>query len=239
MADTTQTSGNGASSAAQGSASTTNPSADSAQATNGQQQYVTKAELEAFQTSLKESQQAQSSILGGIQNTLKKLTEGKAAPVETKTEDTSLTARVAAVETSEKALRDSMKFGALKAAAMAKGVTEARAEQFARFVQAEHPNKITTTKDFRVVFQESDDKSTGITDWVTAYLQTADGEMFLPPVAAGSGSGQSRSGKTAAAAPQASMTYEQLMADIKSPETAAWCVEHAAEFEAKRQQRKK
>lgn len=222
-----------------GSTSQTTPPAEGTKATNGPE-YATKAEITELRSLLDSRLQEQSGLLGGLRNDLKGLKPQKTEA--TKTEDATLTSRIQAIEAREAKHRENLRFGALKSAAMAKGITEKRAEQFARVVISEHDSKISVTDDFQVKFAESDDKSTNITDWANAYLQTADGEIFLPPKTAGSSEGQSGSGKAASANnPFLQMTFMQIMeAKTKNPELyLAYLQDHGADWAQKQKDWKK
>lgn len=178
-------------------------------------QYVTKADLETFKTEIKASEQVHSGLLGGLRNDIQKLLKPEKKP-EDKEKDPTLTQRVDAIEARDKASFESLKRRTLKSVAMEAGVPAQRAGRFANIVLADFKEKITVSKDDDVFFQESDDKSTPILEWVQAYLKSADGEFFLPPKETGSSDGQKGAGKGSSAVhPYLAMTFEQIMDDKK------------------------
>jgi hypothetical protein len=70
----------------------------------------------------------------------------------------------------------------LEKALVAGGVDPKQAPRFAKLALVEHKDKIIVDDDFNVGFKEADDKTTPLTTWVNAFLQTEDGKVFLPPV---------------------------------------------------------
>ena len=175
-------------------------------------QFVSKAEFDALQKRI----QDQSDILGGIRTSLKQLAP-KEAPKPTE-QDQTLTARVKAIEERESVQREAMRFGSLKAAAMAKGVPETRAEQFSRYVLAtDHGKAISVDSNFRVTYQEGE-KQTPVSDWAGAFLASQEGEIFLPPKGSGPSGDGLRSGSgsaVSAASPYLGMSFEQIMESKK------------------------
>lgn len=223
---------------APGSASNTTPPAEGTKATNGPE-YATKAEITELRSLLDSRLQEQSGLLGGLRNDLKGL---KPQKTETKAEDATLTERIKAIEAREAKHRENLRFGALKSAAMAKGVPEKKAVIYAKMILAEHDEKVVTADNFDVHFQESDDKRVGISEWVAANLQTDFGEGFIPPLPAGSSDGQSGSGKAASANnPLLQMTFKQIMeAKDKNPEQyLAYLQDHGADWAQKQKDWKK
>lgn len=219
------------------SSTTTSSSAESAQATNGQIQHATKAELDAFKASVLESIQKQSEFIGG------KLKELKQPKTEAKTDEAkTLTQRQEADEKRAAFQMNREKFGALKAAAIEKGVPEKKAAQFARYILgSENANNIIVEEngyEYATRFRESDESIVPIAKWVSAFLQTDEGEIFLPAVAASSSDGQGSAGRGSATtqSPFVAMTFEQIMEERnRNPDGFAEYLEKHSDDWAKKQ----
>lgn len=137
-----------------------------------------------------------------------KLTKSAPAKPEPK-DDPTLTERIKAIEARENAQREVTRFNAIKAAAMGRGVAENRAKQLTKIVLSEMGEKVVVTDAFDVIVRESDEKSVPAADWVSAYLQTADGEIFLPIKPAATTDG-ARGGSATTSVPETA-TYTELM----------------------------
>lgn len=197
---------------------------------NNAAQYVTKEEHAAILARLQEV----SALVGGLRNEVK---AQKPKPAEPQKEDATLTARLARLEANEKRAAENLRFTSLKSAAMAKGVPEKRAEALARLTIAERGDAIEVDSDFRVLYRESEDKAVPVQDWVGAFLQTEDGEFFMPPKSAASSDGLRGGGKPASAAhPFSKLTYQELMDKARTDYAgySAYVREHPDEFASKK-----
>jgi hypothetical protein len=236
MAEATTVQTSATSSAAQSAAGATtqSSSADSATANTG---HATKAELEAFQKTVLESLQKQSDAIGSVTASINKLKPKATETAKTLTEKDEADQKRQAFQTNRE------KFGALKAAAMDRGVPEKKAAQFARYVLGSDnaANILVKEAGFEYVteFRESDERTVSISAWVQAFLKTEEGEIFLPPKTAGSSDGQSSAGKgTIQVHPYLAMSFEKIMEDKKrNPEAfMTYLQDHEADWVQKQKQ---
>lgn len=157
---------------------------------------------------------AQSRILAGLE-------KGKPAPAPApdpkptpKEPDPALAERVKAVEERETKQREVMRRNSVKAAALTKGIPDKHADRFARIVLAEHGDKVFVDEEYNVHYRDSETKTTPITDWVGAYLQTEDGQVFKPVKQAPNSDALRGGNETPPAASEFDgLTYKQVMSD--------------------------
>ena len=145
-----------------------------------------------------------------------KRTEAKTEPakVEKPESDPALAERVKAVEERETKQREVMRRNSVKAAALTKGIPDKHADRFARIVLAEHGDKVFVDEEYNVHYRDSETKTTPITDWVGAYLQTEDGQVFKPVKQAPNSDALRGGNETPPAASEFDgMTYTQVLND--------------------------
>ena len=188
-------------------------------------QYVTKAD---FESAIAQVSQKTSDLFGGLRNDLKGLIKAPdspkpdAKPPEPKPDDSTLAERVKSLEAREKTQLENLRRTSIKAAAMSRGIPEKNAERFAAVALLEHGEKVFVDDGFAVHYRDSETKTTPITDWVNAYLQTDEGALFKPSKFAPNAPGL-RGGRTDAPTEGefAGLNLKQVMAD---PEMVARAV---------------
>ncbi len=143
----------------------------------------TKAEIDALKTKYADLE-AKYEKINFAKMRIEAKAEKKAELKEEAPQDQTLTARVKAAEDREKAVRRREQFNAIQSAMLDNGIHKDQAPRFAKMLLGEEEANIESDESDpllpRILYKESDEKKTSISDWMKAYLASDKGAWMKP-----------------------------------------------------------
>jgi len=155
--------------------------------------FVTQEQLDK---ALADRVQPISDALGGITNQIKELASKPPVtppaepakppvkdgdlPAKPAESDPVLTERVKVLEEREGNFRQNLRKSEIRSSAKAHGLSDEAADDFTTLMLAKHDTKIVVGDDFKVRYHESDTVQTEIGQYLSAYFQSAPGQVWKP-----------------------------------------------------------